>query len=76
MKPLLSLIKIRENVFGYKNVDVLAFNYDGTGKALVAMYNRPERIEISVISNTDLDYILFENAYKVVSENKFRISLN
>jgi hypothetical protein len=44
------------NVYGYKTIQILAFNFDGRGSALVSF---DDDAELDSISSVDLNYILF-----------------
>ena len=58
MKPLIRLKKTRapDNVYGHDQIEVLHFNYDGKGGAIVR-YGKGRDLES--IAKGDLDLILF-----------------
>ncbi len=53
---LLEKIADEGNVYGHDTIEILVFNYDGTGGAIVR-YDGGEEIES--LSRADLDYVLF-----------------
>lgn len=57
MKPLMTLkkTKAKGNPYGYKQIAILALNYDGKGGALVRWDRNPDLESLSV---EDLDVVL------------------
>lgn len=53
---LLEKIADEGNVYGHDTIEILVFNYDGKGGAIVR-YDGKE--EIDSLSGADLDYVLF-----------------
>ena len=56
MNPILTLRKVRDqdNFIGFEVIEVLHFNYDGTGEALVSADG-----DLMSFGGTDLNFILF-----------------
>jgi hypothetical protein len=54
------------NYFGFKKIEILAFNYDGQGNALIK-----EDDEFSYASPKDLRFLFFSGWYKATLNNDF-----
>jgi hypothetical protein len=59
MKPILTVVQIRENaetnVYGYEKIHFYAFNIDGSGRALVT---HDDEQEFEIYGSVDVEAIL------------------
>ena len=57
MKPIIVLKKIRDvgNAYGFSKIEIIQFNYNGAGDAIV----RNDGAELDSMGKPDLDLVLF-----------------
>ena len=60
MKPILKFKKVKENVLNFDLIEIISFNYDGKGGALVFNSNKKDKKKwLASYNGVDLDLILF-----------------
>ena len=72
--PILKLKQVKENAYGYERIDIVHFNFDGEGSALVYCYHEKEK-HLASFRGKDLYRILIGDPgsgdiyYKEICDN-------